>query len=58
MIYNNLLDVSLLEKSEAVQTSVIPNNPSQNQNFKLYVIGKAISSALQNKTHYIKYVII
>ena len=47
MIYKNLLDVWLLGKNEAIETSVIPNNLSQNQNFKLYVIGKT-DSVLQN----------
>ena len=36
-----------------MQISVNPNNPSQNQNFKLYIIGKVIISALQNKNNYI-----
>ena len=37
-----------------MQISAFPNKPSQNQNFKLYVIGKAITSALQKRKNYIK----
>ena len=40
-----------------MQISVNSNNPVQNQNFKLHVIGK-INPALQNKRKYIKILLI
>ena len=51
IIYKNSLDVWLLEKGEAIQIFVISNRPSQNQNFKLNVIGKICLPQLYRKKY-------
>ena len=53
MIYKQFTRCSTFKRKWGMQISVNPNNLSQNQNFRLYVIGKVINSALQNIKNYI-----
>ena len=50
--YQCCIGIWLQERSEAIQISVNPNKPSQNQNFKLYVIGNALYKTEKNTPNY------